>query len=223
MKRHDYLAALALSIAACAPTSQRPTIATNAASPNIELAWDLQPTASEDHPHTRVGLVANGQRTVVAGDIFGHCSHGESASWNGPEKPLSVLLCGWAGNFRDVAAIRAGDRILVKVRELEENGPDGKTETVGDAMAIPSGATITLAAEPIVHAAPPFEPVATYADADVDADQRIGAALTAHQIEFNTAGSKGVTVAVPADRADEARKIIQDLIDHDHVAAAVAK
>jgi hypothetical protein len=220
MKHHEQLVAFVLSIAACASTPQRPAAA---ASATIELAWDLHPTASENHPTTRVALVANGQSKLVAGDIFGHCSRVDESSWGGPEKPLSVIMCGWAGNFRDVAAIRAGDTVIVKVRELEENGPDGKTETVGGAVTIPSGTMITLAAEPIIHAATPFEPVATCAAGDVDAEQQIEAALAAHQIELDSTYSKGVTLAVPADRAAEARKIIQDLIDHDHVAATVAR
>ena len=98
-------------------------------------------------PWTRVALVVRGEAsgTIHAGRIFGECSDVPADLWTAPNKPLFMLQCGWAGNFRHVAVMRVGDSLVVRVHGIEENGPDAPTvETVGAAVKVPPRAAITL-------------------------------------------------------------------------------
>jgi hypothetical protein len=117
----------------------------------VEIAWELRPISSDaDRPKTVVALVVRGATTgrIDAGEIFGKCSPLDNASWARPEKPISAILCGYAGNFRNVGVFRVGDTLTIQVHELEEgNHPEAKEKvsTAGTPLALPAGATVAAA------------------------------------------------------------------------------
>jgi hypothetical protein len=117
----------------------------------VEIAWELRPVSSNpDRPKTAVALVIRGATAgrIDAGELFGKCSPLDNAAWARPEKPLAAIVCGYAGNFRNVGVFRAGDTLTVRVHEIEEgNHPDAKeVSTAGTPVAIPAGAEIAAAA-----------------------------------------------------------------------------
>jgi hypothetical protein len=142
----------ALLLPACGGSGAAvPATAASSAGGAVEIAWELRPVSSDpDRPKTAVALAIRGAAVgrIDAGELFGKCSPLDKAAWARPEKPLAAIVCGYAGNFRNVGVFRVGDTLTIRVHEIEEgNHPDAKeTSTAGTPVAIPAGAAVTVAA-----------------------------------------------------------------------------
>jgi hypothetical protein len=120
----------------------------------IEVAWELRPVSKDpDRPKTAVAVTVTGTRAgrMDAGELFGQCHPLDASAWTGADKPITALVCGYAGNFRNVGVFKVGDTLVLRVHEIEEgNHPEAKEPmlTVGAPWPLPANATVTAARAP---------------------------------------------------------------------------
>jgi hypothetical protein len=170
MTRRSLVSLAVLALTAGCAASEDPsessadlTGAQGAGSHPVEVSWDFHSApSSDDAPRTSLGAAftgaAAGRLAPQENPVYGSCYDQDIEAWAGPEQPVLVAQCGYAGNYTTYAVAKKDETLVLLMQQLDESGPPGPVETVASDEIY---ADSTLTAAKFVNVSWAFESLGT--------------------------------------------------------------